>query len=342
MSIGPLMLDLETTVLTAAERELLAHPLVGGVIFFARNYHSPVQIEDLCQQVRGIRPELLLAVDQEGGRVQRFKEGFTRIPAMQRFLPLYRKNPQAALSLVKDAAWLMASELLAVGIDFSFGPVLDLDQSSSEVIADRAFSDQVDEVVDLAGAWMSGVHEAGMATVGKHFPGHGGVVADSHLTLPTDGRSLEEVTQRDMQPFLHLQDRLDGIMPAHILFPQVDSQQPVGFSSLWLQGLLRQKLNFTGVIFSDDLSMEGAAGAGAYRYSERARLALQAGCDMVLACNHRQGVLDILGQLDVDLSAAAGQRLASIKAKQTRTWSELATLPRWQGTRQLLTALTQA
>ena len=292
MTIGPVMLDLEGLTLTSEEEALLLHPLVGGVIYFARNYESPEQIQALAQAIREIRPELLLAVDQEGGRVQRFKEGFTPLPAMQQFLPLYRKNAQAALSLVENTGWLMASELLSVGVDFSFAPVLDLDDHHCEVIANRSFSPKAEETLSLTGAFLAGMHAAGMATTGKHFPGHGSVAGDSHLLLPVDKRGFDEIASKDLLPFVGLQSHLDALMPAHILFPKVDDKQPVGFSSYWLQTVLRTDLGYKGVTFIDDLSMEGAVGAGTY--TERAQLALDAGCDMVLVCNNRAGALEVL------------------------------------------------
>lgn len=334
MGLGPVMLDLESTVLTDAEQKLLTHPLAGGVIFFSRNYVSPEQLRELVSSIRSINPELLLAVDQEGGRVQRFREGLTPIPAMQRFLPLYRKNATATLSIVKDSGWLMASELLALGIDFSFAPVLDVDDQRCEVIANRAFSPRAEEVVALAGAWIAGMHEAGMATTGKHFPGHGSVVADSHVELPVDERSLEQIASRDLIPFVELQSQLDAIMPAHILFPTVDAEFPVGFSSYWLKTVLRGDLGFNGVIFSDDLTMEAAAGSGSF--VERAQLALAAGCDMVLVCNHRQGALAVLEGLSVEQNTGSSQRLQTMKARQIVDQQALLNSPRLSLTRQLL------
>ncbi|MGH1484942.1 MAG: beta-N-acetylhexosaminidase [Cellvibrionaceae bacterium] len=334
MLFGPVMLDLESTVLTPDEEELLQHPLVGGVIFFARNYESLAQISALTAAIRHIRPQILIAVDQEGGRVQRFKDGFTRLPAMQQFLPLYRKNPKSALSLVKDSGWLMASELLAIGVDFSFAPVLDLDDCSSPVIADRSFSDQPTETVALASAWMEGMHEAGMATTGKHFPGHGSVTVDSHLSLPLDSRDWGSIQKHDLVPFEKLQLSLDAIMPAHILFPEIDPSQPVGFSSHWLKTVLRKELKFEGVIFSDDLTMEGAASAGSF--IQRANLALEAGCDMVLICNNREGALEVLEKLVVDDRLESDARLRSMAARKTVNDQQIKSTSRWKLSHQLL------
>ena len=204
MAIGPLMIDIAGTSLTEEDKELIQHPLIGGIIYFSRNYESVEQISRLSRQIRQLNPEVLIAVDQEGGRVQRFKDGFTRLPAMQQFLPLYRKQPDAALRLVEDCGWLMAVELLTVGVDFSFAPVLDLDDRQSDVIADRSFSKDPDEASALAEAFMLGMRSAGMATTGKHFPGHGSVVADSHKELPCDLRGLNDIQSHDLIPFTRL------------------------------------------------------------------------------------------------------------------------------------------
>lgn len=329
------MLDLSGLELTADERTLLTEPLVGGVIFFARNYASPEQLSALVAEIRSIRPELLLAVDQEGGRVQRFKEGFTRLPAMQAFLPLYRQDAESTLKLVQDAGWLMAAEVLSLGVDFSFAPVLDVDDAHCSVIADRAFSADAAEVASLAGAFIDGMHEAGMASTGKHFPGHGAVTGDSHLVLPVDERSWDDIAQRDWVPFEKLAKRLDAVMPAHIVFSQIDTQ-PVGFSSLWLQEKLRGELNFDGVIFSDDLSMEGAAGAGGY--GERAELALAAGCDMVLVCNNRDGAIEVIRRLK-STNPEISSRLPSMARRRVWDRSTLDALPRWHQTRDRLALL---
>lgn len=337
MLLGPVMLDLESTILTPDEAVLLHHPLVGGVILFARNYESPPQIAALTAAIRQIRPQLLIAVDQEGGRVQRFKDGFTRLPAMQQFLPLYRKNAKSALGLVKDSGWLMASELLAVGVDFSFAPVLDLDDCSNSVIADRSFSEKPVEAVALASAWMEGMHEAGMATTGKHFPGHGSVTVDSHLSLPLDPRDWDSIQEHDLVPFEKLKFDLDAIMPAHILFPQIDPKHSVGFSAHWLKTILREGLAFTGVIFSDDLSMKGAESAGSF--VERAKLALDAGCDMVLVCNNRQGVVDILEQLVVADRHESDARLRAMAARKTVSDQQIKSSVRWKLSHQLLESI---
>lgn len=297
MGLGPLMIDIEGVALDARDREVLAHPLVGGVILFARNYESRAQLAALTRDIHALRsPPLLVAVDHEGGRVQRFREGFTAIPAMSRLGARYDAAAPAALSAASEIGWLMAAELRAVGVDFSFAPVLDLFTAGSRVINDRAFHAEPEAVGRLAQAFVRGLHAAGMAAVGKHFPGHGSVVADSHHELPVDRRTLARLRHRDMLPFrLLCAAGIEAIMPAHILFPAVDSV-PVGYSQRWLTGVLRGELGFQGAIFSDDLSMSGAAIATSH--AERARLALAAGCDMCLLCNDRPAVERVLDELD--------------------------------------------
>ncbi|KJS06255.1 MAG: beta-hexosaminidase [Gammaproteobacteria bacterium BRH_c0] len=319
MKAGPLMLDLEGLSLSDEDKDLLRHPMVGGVIFFARNFHSRQQIESLSADIAAIRPELLIAVDQEGGRVQRFREGFTRLPPMQALGDYFAASPEDGTRLLHDCGWLMAAEVLAAGVDFSFAPVLDVDRDGCAVIANRSFSDDPVAATAAARHFIAGMHEAGMAATGKHFPGHGGVAADSHLETPFDKRALEELTGRDLVPFRELAATLDAVMPGHIVFPAVD-EHCVGFSRHWLQDILRTQLGFNGVIFSDDLSMKGADHAGGY--ARKTELALAAGCDMVLVCNDRPGaieVLDFLSRLKLEPSA----RLATMKARKGWRWPQL-------------------
>ena len=338
MQPGPLMLDAAGTHLADDEKELLKRPCVGGLILFARNFESVEQLTGLVNAVRAVRPDLLIAVDQEGGRVQRFREGFTRIPPMQQFGNLLQaENTEQVLELVRDCGWLLAAEVLACGVDLSFAPVLDVDDAQCEVIADRSFSPDPDQVVILARAFMQGMHEAGMATTGKHFPGHGGVREDSHLETPYDQRCLEQIKARDLVPFGALVEQLDGVMPAHIVFPNVTGGS-VGFSSFWLQKVLRSELGFDGVIFSDDLSMKGADVVGGY--PEKARAALKAGCDMILVCNNREGALEVLALLE-EQAVTPSPRLPAMKARKEQNWAVLRESPRWQHTRERLRGLLE-
>ncbi len=294
--LGPVMLDVAGLELGAAEAELLRHPLVGGVILFSRNYRSPQQLSELTAAIRSLRqPELLIAVDHEGGRVQRFQDGFSRIPPMRRLGEAWDRDPAAACAAASDVAYVLASELLACGVDFSFTPVLDVDFGASGVIGDRAFHSDPAAIAKLSTALVAGLREAGMASVGKHFPGHGYVRADSHLALPVDARSYAEIEAADLVPYKELiRHGLSAVMPAHVIYPAVDAH-PAGFSSKWLRQILREKLQFDGMIFSDDLSMEGASVAGGV--VERAQAALAAGCDMVLLCNAPASVAELLARL---------------------------------------------
>lgn len=315
MSLGPVMLDIAGTDLTDEDREVLLHPHVGGVILFTRNFESVEQLHELVKAIHALRqPRLLIAVDHEGGRVQRFRDGFSHIPPAGLFGQLYDQDHQRARVLTRQAGWLMAIELRALEIDFSFAPVLDLDYGVSEVIGDRAFHHKPEIVAELAHAYMQGMADAGMAATGKHFPGHGAVAADSHKSIPVDNREYPDIYAHDILPFRRMIGYgMSAIMPAHIIYDQVDSQ-PAGFSEVWLKQILRERLHFQGVIFSDDLDMEGASVAGE-RYSERARSALQAGCDMVLVCNNREGATDVLESLGDYEDPVAHLRLARMHGK---------------------------
>ncbi|MCC6707038.1 MAG: beta-N-acetylhexosaminidase [Gammaproteobacteria bacterium] len=297
--LGPLMIDIDGTSLTPADRELLRHPLVGGVILFARNYVDPAQILELTRAIHGLRePKLVIAVDQEGGRVQRFRDGFSALPPLARLGELYERDSHAALARAADCAWLMATELRAVGVDFSFAPVLDLFTPRSAVIGDRALSASPQVVARLARAYITALHRRGMAAVGKHFPGHGCVAADSHHELPVDERDFFDLEQHDLVPFrAAVAAGIEGIMTAHVLYPKVD-RQVAGYSSYWIKDVLRNDMGFTGTVFSDDLSMAGAdLGAS---YADRARQALAAGCDVLLICNHRAGAIEVIDSLPVE------------------------------------------
>ena len=289
MTYGPLMIDIAGTALSDLDRQRLCHPLVGGVILFSRNYESPTQLAALCGEIHALRqPALPIAVDHEGGRVQRFREGFSRLPAMASLGEQWNESPPTAVAAARNVGFLLASELRARGVDFSFTPVLDLAWGRSGVIGDRAFHRDPAAVVELAGGLIAGLRDAGMACCGKHFPGHGWAEADSHVAIPADERSLAEL-EVDMLPYRQL--KLDAVMPAHVIYPQVDSR-PAGFSPVWL-GKLRREIGFDGVIFSDDLSMEGASVAGGI--VERAEAAWSAGCDMLLVCNAPAAVGELLG-----------------------------------------------
>src|SRR3990167_9423408 len=274
----PVILDLLGTEIMPEERELLQHPAVGGVILFTRNYASVPQIKQLCEAIRHSRPTpLLIAVDQEGGRVQRFQEGFTRLPPMGELGKLYDISPEKALKTAENTAEVMATELRKVGVDISFAPVLDLDKGINSAIGDRAFHHGPKTVAELATAFIRGMRRAGMQATAKHFPGHGSVEVDSHKGMPVDTRTREEIFSKDIKPFRELiAEGIGGMMPAHILFPEIDNC-PVGFSVRWLKDILRKELRFSGTIFSDDLNMEGASFAG--DYASRAYAALDAGCD---------------------------------------------------------------
>ena len=295
-TLGALIVDIQGVSLSEEDKELLAHPLVGGVILFARNHESHSQLANLCSAIRAacVRPLLIMA-DQEGGRVQRFKKDFTILPAMGELGKLYDAHTSLALELARECAWVMATELLASGVDLSLAPVLDLNNKISQVIGERAFHAHPQPIIELAQAYISGMKEAGMAAIGKHFPGHGSIASDSHLALPVDERRLSEIEQHDMLPFSGMIQRgLLAVMAAHIVFPNVDAL-PVGFSRFWLQQILLEKLKFKGTIFSDDLNMEGANISA--NFSERVSIAREAGCDFTLLCNNRNAVIQVLDNL---------------------------------------------
>ncbi|ROH88366.1 beta-N-acetylhexosaminidase [Pseudomethylobacillus aquaticus] len=309
MSLGPIMLDVVGTELTDDDIRRLQHPLVGGVILFARNYTSCAQLKALTASIHAVRqPPLLIGVDHEGGRVQRFRDGFTRIPPMREFGKIWDQHPKRARQLAEAAGWILAAELRAHGVDFSFTPVLDMDYGESLVIGDRAFHADTQAIHELAFALMQGLRKGGMAAVGKHFPGHGFVVADSHVAMPVDERSFDRIAEADLQPFRRMiDDGIPAIMPAHVIYAAVDDK-PAGFSERWLQKVLRQRLGFNGAIFSDDLTMEAASAGG--DVTTRAQAALQAGCDMVLLCNRPDLADELLARLEWRMPAQSLARLA--------------------------------
>ena len=315
LSLGPVMLDVEGVTLGAADRQRLLHRLTGGVILFSRNFTNPAQLRDLTSEIHALRnPPLLIAVDHEGGRVQRFRDGFTVLPAMAELGRSWTHDRRQALRLAQDLGFVLAAELRAHGVDLAFAPVLDVNHGVSEVIGDRAFHSDPRAIADLARAVLRGLKQAGMSGVGKHFPGHGHVRADSHHASPVDDRTYKQIEAVDLVPFRHLIDAgIGGIMPAHVVFPKVDNV-PAGYSAVWLKAVLREKLGFGGIIFSDDLSMEGAGVVGGV--VERATAALGAGCDMVLVCNNPRGTDELLDGFDYAMPAVSLARLARMHGRQ--------------------------
>lgn len=345
---APVVLDIEGLSLNDDDRRRLQHPLTGGLILFARNWQNRGQLTSLCAEIKSLRPDVLICVDHEGGRVQRFKtDGFTHLPPMRRLGEMWMNDGRsptghgamAAMDAASATGYVLASELRACGVDLSFTPVLDLDWGESTVIGDRAFHGDARVVTTLARAAMQGLLLAGMANCGKHFPGHGYVAADSHVAVPVDKRSLKAIMADDAKPYEWLSTVLTSIMPAHVIYPKVDSQ-PAGFSARWLQDILRGQLGFTGAIFSDDLSMEGASVAGSP--TQGAIAALNAGCDLVLLCNQSlqggRAVDELLDGLQAALASGQWQASADSEARRLdllpqtapSTWNELMMLPQYQ------------
>lgn len=334
---GPVMVDVDGLELSDAERQRLRHPQVGGVILFARNFADRAQLAALCAAIHAERDEpLLIAVDHEGGRVQRFRtDGFTPLPAMRALGRWYEEDPQSALRGATATGFVLASELRACGVDFSFTPVLDLDYGVSEVIGNRAFHDDPAVVALLARALIQGLAQAGMAACGKHFPGHGAVAADSHHAIPVDERPLAEILAADAAPYAWLGDlALPAVMPAHVIYPQV-APEPAGFSRRWVTGVLREQFAYDGVVFSDDLTMEGASVAGDIH--ARARAALDAGCDMVLVCNRPDLADELLSALgDRPLDPQSVRRIRRLApARPAPDWAGLLSDPRYLRARSL-------
>lgn len=332
-----LLIDIAGQELTQEEQEILAHPLVSGLILFTRNFYDREQIQALIKSLRQrVKKPLLVTVDQEGGRVQRFREGFTKLPAMQSFQTIYAE-PIQQQKAAKEAGWLMAAEMFALDIDLSFAPVLDLGHDC-KAIGDRSFGSDLHRVLPVAESFIDGMLEIGMATTGKHFPGHGHVLADSHLETPFDDRSKETIFSYDIQPFKQLisKNKLSAVMPAHVVYTQCDSQ-PASGSAYWLKDVLRQQLNFNGVIFSDDLGMKGAGFMG--NFVERSEKALQAGCDLLLLCNEPKGVVQVLDGLKYQPTAEQQACHLSLMKRKQFSWHELTATTRWREATQSLAKL---
>ena len=336
MPLGPLMLDVEGLALTRLEVDTLGRPGVGGLILFRRNFESIDQVKALIDAIRDVRPDIIIAVDQEGGRVQRFQAGLTRLPALRVLGEAFERDGESALALAADFGWLMAAEMLSLGVDISFAPVLDLDFGRSAVIGDRSIHRNPEIVIQVASAYIAGMQDAGMAATGKHFPGHGWVEADSHVAIPTDMRAESVIVADDIKPFAALSQQLKGIMPAHVIYHQVDPQ-PAGFSRYWLQDVLRAEQQFSGVIFSDDLTMEGASMAGSY--PERAQAAKEAGCDMVLVCNQFDKALEVLDWVEREEWQPNQTRLMGMRSQRSWDINELKQMERWCNTQQLMSKL---
>ena len=329
MALGPIMLDVEGLTLTPADRELLREPAVGGVILFSRNFQSLNQLSDLVSAIRSVRvPPLLVATDHEGGRVQRFRDGFTVLPSMRRIGYLYSAEPTLALSLARTVGWLTASELRASDIDLSFSPCVDIDWGVSEVIGNRSFHRSPSSVADLAASYCGGLREGGIAPVAKHFPGHGGVVSDSHDVLPIDRRGFGELLE-DMYPYDKLisNRKLAGVMLAHIIYAEMD-KMPASFSSYWTQTQLRLQLGYDGAVFCDDLNMKATLKYG--KMPDRAKLALESGCDMVLVCNNRLAAISTVNALREYSNPLSLVRLARLHGTGQVMRETLLTSEKWQ------------
>ncbi len=332
--LGPVLIGLNAFELTAEEKDWLSKPAVGGVVLFTRNYRDIPQLIALCTSIReAAGRNLLICVDHEGGRVQRFKEGFTRLPPLAVLGKMYRESAQNALDFAYRHARVMATELLLCGVDLSFAPVLDLG-GRSIVIGDRAFDSRSDVIIELSGAYIAGMHDAGMMATGKHFPGHGSVVADSHTDDVCDARSMQEIEQADMKPFAALSEKLDAMMMAHVLYPAVDAR-PAGYSSFWIQSVLRQKLGFRGTVFSDDLGMFAAEVAGGM--VERVEQSLEAGCDVVLVC-HPKDVRELFSLSDQRF-ADADKAISRLKGRFNATREEIERVGEWRQWKKTITQL---
>ena len=329
---GRLMISIDGTTLSSSDKDLIRNRHVGGIILFTRNFHSQPQIEELCSEIKNIKNNIIIAVDQEGGRVQRFNGEYTQLPSMQVLGDYCISNND--YSFAADVGWLMSLELIASGVDISFAPVLDVDKNTSSIIGNRSFSNKPQNVVDIASHFIQGMSEAGMKATGKHFPGHGGIKEDSHIAEPIDIRSHNELMDTDLKPFIELKDKLSAVMTAHITYPDIDNVC-VSFSEIWLKNVLQNNIGFNGVIFSDDLTMKGA---GNTSMDEKAIKALNAGCDMVLVCNDYKGANSVINRFekeDIDLNS----RIGMMQKTKTCNWDDLADNPRVIETKQIIKTL---
>jgi len=326
------MISIEGMTLSSSDKDLICNRHVGGIILFTRNFHSQPQIEELCSEIKNIKKNIIIAVDQEGGRVQRFNGEYTQLPSMQILGDYCISNND--YSFAADVGWLMSLELIASGVDISFAPVLDVDRNTSSIIGNRSFSNKPQNVVDIASHFIQGMSEAGMKATGKHFPGHGGIKEDSHIAEPIDIRSHNELMDTDLKPFIELKDKLSAVMTAHITYPDIDNVC-VSFSKIWLKNVLQNNIGFNGVIFSDDLTMKGA---GNTSMDEKAIKALNAGCDMVLVCNDYKGANSVINRFekeDIDLNS----RIGMMQKTKTCNWDDLADNPRVIETKQIIKTL---
>ena len=329
---GRLMISIDGMTLSSSDKDLIRNRHVGGIILFTRNFHSQPQIEELCSEIKNIKNNIIIAVDQEGGRVQRFNGEYTQLPSMQVLGDYCISNND--YSFAADVGWLMSLELIASGVDISFAPVLDVDRNTSSIIGNRSFSNKPQNVVDIASHFIQGMSEAGMQATGKHFPGHGGIKEDSHIAEPIDIRSHNELMDTDLKPFIELKDKLSAVMTAHITYPDIDNVC-VSFSEIWLKNVLQNNIGFNGVIFSDDLTMKGA---GNTSMDEKAIKALNAGCDMVLVCNDYKGANSVINRFekeDIDLNS----RIGMMQKTKTCNWDDLADNPRVIETKQIIKTL---
>ena len=329
---GRLMISIDGMSLSSSDKDLIRNRHVGGIILFTRNFHSQPQIEELCSEIKNIKNNIIIAVDQEGGRVQRFNGEYTQLPSMQVLGDYCISNNN--YSFAADIGWLMSLELIASGVDISFAPVLDVDRNTSSIIGNRSFSNKPQNVVDIASHFIQGMSEAGMKATGKHFPGHGGIKEDSHIAEPIDIRSHNELMDTDLKPFIELKNKLSAVMTAHITYPDIDNAC-VSFSEIWLKNILQNNIGFSGVIFSDDLTMKGA---GNTSMDEKAIKAINAGCDMVLVCNDYKGANSVINCFEkegIDLNS----RIGMMQKTKTCNWDDLADNPRVIETKQIIKTL---